>query len=61
MLEHVLVLQIGTGLATLVGAGVMFYGMRSAGRDRPMNEAAVKALLRDAPYERLDNLVSKEK
>ena len=60
MTVNVLILQIGTGLATLVGSGVLFYGMRSAGRDRPMNEAAVKALLRNAPYERLDNLVSKD-
>ena len=60
MLDNVLILQIGTGLTTMIGAGVMLYGMRMAGRDRPQNEAAVRALLRDAPYDRLDNLVSKD-
>lgn len=61
MLESITILQIGTALTTMVGGGIMIYGMRMAGRDRPQNEAAVRALLRDAPYERLDNLVSQDR
>lgn len=61
MLEPTTLFQITTVIIALAAIGAYVYAVRSAGRDRPENAEAVQALLETAPYQRLDNIVSKER
>ncbi len=59
MLDLHLFVGLGSALAAAGSIGLVVYGIRNAGRDRPAKPVLVEELVKTAPYERLDNILSK--
>jgi hypothetical protein len=59
MLELNLFVSVASAFGAAASIGLVIYGLRHAGRDRPAKPVLVEQLVNTAPYERLDNILSK--